>query len=110
MSRTFKSKVAGVTFEGRQTHIALLQGNEPCRIVPEPTNQYDPNALAVHIAIQPGEVVQVGYVPRDLALIVAPHLEGEAVMARLLEITGGFEKSDGEIASLGLLIEIEIPE
>jgi hypothetical protein len=107
--RTLHTKVAGVTFEGRQEHIARLKGNEPCRIVPEPTNPHDPNALAVHVAVE-GKVLHVGYVPRDLAKQVAPHLDGEAVMVNLLEITGGFTTWDGETAALGLLIEIEIPE
>ena len=49
-TRTLVSKVAGVTYEGRQDIIAKLSGAEPCRIVPEPDNKYDPSALAVHVA------------------------------------------------------------
>ena len=109
-TRTVISKVAGVTYENRQEIIQCLTGSEPCRIVPEPTNPYDSNALAVHVAMADGTVAHVGYIPRDLAAIIAPHLEGEAVMCRLTEITGGFEKGDGTIASLGLLIEVEYPD
>jgi hypothetical protein len=108
-TRTLICKVAGVTYDGRQSILAQLTGNEPCRVVPEPTNPYDANALAVHVAVN-GKVEHVGYVPRGLASEVAPHLEGEAVMVRIQEITGGFEKWDGEIASLGLQIVIEIPD
>jgi single-stranded-DNA-specific exonuclease len=104
------TKVAGVTYEGRQDIIAALKGNEPCRIVPEPENPYDPNALAVHVAVAPGVVRHVGFVPRDLAAQIAPHLEGEAVMVELTEITGGFETRYGDIAAYGLRIRIEIPD
>jgi single-stranded-DNA-specific exonuclease len=107
-TRTIVSKVAGVTYEGRQSIIALLRGDEPCRIVPEPTNAYDPNALAVHIATSDG-VKHVGFIPRELAKQIAPLLEGEAVMVRILEITGGFETGDGEIATYGLRIAIDVP-
>ncbi len=110
MTRTIITKVAGVTFDGRQEIISKLKGNEPCRISPEPSNKYDPNALAVHIAVAPGEIKHVGFVPRDLAAQIAPFLEGEQVMVRLLEIVGGFTTWSGERATLGLRIEIEIPD
>lgn len=109
MNKVVFSKVAGVTFEGRQAHIAKLCFNDPVRIVPEPENKYDANALAVHIAHE-GIVYHVGYVPRDLAAKIAPHLEGEAVMATIKDITGGFETRDGGTASLGLVIRVEYPD
>lgn len=102
-------KVAGVTFEGRQERIAKLVMSDPCRIVPEPENPYDANALAVHVA-HDGEVLHVGFVPRDLAAAIAPHLEGEAVMAAIQDITGGFELRNGETANYGLVIRVEIPD
>jgi len=110
MARTIVCRVAGVTFDGRQEIISQLKGNEPCRISPEPSNKFDPNALAVHVAMADGKVEHVGFVPRDLAAQIAPFLEGEAVMCKLLEIVGGFETHDGEIAALGLRIRIEIPD
>ena len=110
MTRTIITKVAGVTYEGRQDVIAKLHGDEPCRIVPEPTNPHDKNALAVMVAVAPGEVKHVGFVPRHLAAEIAPFLEGEQVMCELLEVTGGFEIEDGEIAARGLRIRIEIPD
>lgn len=108
-NRILNTKVAGVTFEGRQEYIAKLRGNEPCRIVPEPENPYDPNALAVHVACE-GRVYHVGYVPAIMAALVAPYLEGEALMVKIAEITGGFETRDGDTAALGLRIRIELPE
>lgn len=115
--RTLYTKVAGVTYEGRQQHLARLHGHEAVRIVPEPTNQHDPNALAVYVALGGGEgttptIVQVGYVPRELAAEIAPLLDGEAVMVAIHEITGGFEipGRDGEIANYGLILRVEVPE
>jgi hypothetical protein len=110
MTRTIITKVAGVSFEGRQDVIAKLHGDEPCRIVPEPSNPYDKNALAIHVAVAPGEIRHVGFIPRDLSAQIAPFLEGEQVMCTLLEITGGFETQNGERAALGLRIRIEIPD
>jgi hypothetical protein len=101
-------KVAGVTFEGRQSKIAKLKGDEPCRITPEPDNPYDSNALAVHVATANG-IEHVGYVPRDLAREIAPHLEGESIMVKIDEITGGFELFDGGIANYGLVLTVEVP-
>lgn len=109
-TRVLNCKVAGVSYEGRQDIIATLRGNEPCRIVPEPTNPYDVNALAVHIATADG-VRHVGFVPRAIAAEIAPYLEGESVMADIAEITGGFEINGGEeFAAYGLRIHIEIPD
>lgn len=101
-NRVLNTKVAGVTYEGRQDIIAALKGNEPCRIVPEPTNPYDPNALAVHVAVEQGVVKHVGYIPREMAAQIAPYLEGEALMVSLSEITGGFETQYGDTAAYGL--------
>lgn len=100
-------KVAGVTYESRQDIIAKLTGREPARIEPEPTNPYDPNALAVKVALVDGTIAHIGYIPRELAAKIAPLLEGENLMVRILEITGGFETRDGEIAAYGLRLEIK---
>ena len=108
-NKVLVTKVNGVTFEGRQAYLEKLHGNEPCRVVPEPENPYDPNALAVHVAHN-GDIYHVGYIPKELAAQIAPHLEGEAVMVKILEITGGFETYGGDRASLGLRLRIEVPE
>jgi HIRAN domain len=94
--------------EGRQAILARLHGGEPVKIEPEPDNVHDANALKVLVALD-GQVHHVGYIPRELAKDVAPHLEGESMVTKVLEVTGGFERWDGEIASLGLRVVIEIP-
>lgn len=108
-TRTMFVKVAGVTFDNRQAVIAQLAGGEPVKIVPEPDNRYDPNALAIHVALPGNGIQHIGYVPRDLAADFAPLLDGEAVIGRVSEVTGGFEKSDGSTASYGVIVAFEIP-
>lgn len=106
----YVTKVAGVTFEGRQEIIQRITKDMPCRLEPEPTNPFDENAIAVKVATAPGVVEHIGYVPKNLAAFVAPHLQGESIMVRIAEITGGFMKWSGELASLGVLIAIDLPD
>ncbi len=102
-------KVRGVTYEGRQEIIAKLTGDEPVRIVPEPDNPYDKNALAVFVASE-GEVCQMGYVPKENAALLAPFLEGEPLTGHIVAITGGFVKADNSLASYGVDVVFDLPE
>jgi len=108
-TRLVMVKVAGVTFEGRQELISLLTGNEAVKIVAEPKNKFDQNALAVHVS-RGGEILHIGYIPRDLAAQFAPLLQEEDVIGRIFKITGGFDKWDGSRASYGVIVEFEIPD
>lgn len=108
-TRFIMVKVAGVKFGGRQEIISQLTGKEAVKIVPEPDNPYDKNALAVHVAYAL-EVRHIGYVPSDMTKVFAPLLEGKDVIGRIFEITGGFEKWDGSRASYGVIVEFEIPD
>lgn len=108
-NRLILLKVTGVTFDGRQGIISMLTGREPVKIVAEPDNKFDKNALAIHVS-RGGEVSHIGYVPRDLAATFAPLLGGEDVIGRIFEINGGFEKWDGSRASYGVIVEFEIPD
>lgn len=107
-NRILNTRVAGVTFDGRQALIAQLTSNEPCRLEPEPDNKFDPNAIAVKVA-HDGEVWHIGYIPKEIAAEIAPHLEGEPIMCRIAEITGGFETYNGGTAALGIRLRIELP-
>ena len=100
--------VVGVTFEGRQQYIKKMHGDEPVRLEPEPLNPYDPNAIAVMVAF-PDAIHQIGYLPKDVAAMVAPHLDGESLMCNIAELTGGFELRDGQIAAFGVRLHVEIP-
>lgn len=108
--KTLIIKVAGVTFEGRQAKIARLTGFEPVQLVPEPTNQYDANAIAVHVATANEGIVHVGYVPRELAAELAELMQGESLVGSIEEITGGFESWSGRKSSYGLRVRVEVPD
>lgn len=101
----YTTKVAGVAMEGRQAILAEMYRGQAIQIRPEPNNPYDANALAVHIS----PTVKCGYIPRDVAASVVKQIP-EAVIGRVVDITGGFTTRDGEIAHLGLLIEFEIED
>lgn len=103
---TINTRIAGVMYEGRQAIIAQLNGDEPCRIEPEPQNPYDSNALRVMVSHE-GNLSHIGYVPKDVAAIIAPYLDGENLMVKIIELTGGFEMRDGDKANLGVRIRID---
>lgn len=107
--RTLHVKVVGVSYEGRQAHLARLVGNEPVRLVPEPTNKYDPNAIAVHIAVG-GEVLHCGYIPREIAAEIAPLMDGESFDCQISEVLGGFELFNGDTAAYGLRLVVQLPD
>jgi hypothetical protein len=48
-----------------------------CVLRRDPNNEYDPNAIEVHVV---GEAGHVGFVPADLARILAPMIEGGTVI------------------------------
>lgn len=111
-TKVLVSKVAGVTFEGRQEYIGLMVGNEVAMLKPEPDNKYDPNAIAVWVALPPyvePNPAKIGYIPREIAAEIAPFLDGENLICSVREIVGGFTRYDGEIATLGVVLEIEYP-
>ena len=95
----FFTKLAGVTFEGRQAVIARLSPGTPLRLERQPTNEYDPNACAIFEPL--GE--QVGFLNRTLAAELAPVIDaGVEYDVEVADITGG-----GEGESLGVNVLIE---
>jgi hypothetical protein len=109
MTSSLFFKVRGVTFEGRQEIIAKMIGDEPARIVAEPTNLYDANALAIHVATKDG-VKHIGYVPKENAAKFAPYLDGEPLTGYVIAITGGFLKADGSVVSYGVDVCFDMPD
>ena len=61
---TITTKVVGVSFEGRQTHISKLTPETKLYLVPEPDNIYDSNAIQV---IDENNN-RLGYIPKNQAL------------------------------------------
>ncbi len=66
----FDAKVAGVTQPGRQEAIRTLAPCDELVIEPEPSNPFDPNAVAVRTAT--GE--QIGYLDRRCAADITREL------------------------------------
>jgi hypothetical protein len=68
--------VAGVSFRADDVRDASFDPGERLRLVPEPANEHDPNAVAVW---NEARTLQAGYVPRE----VAPELAGDEVAVSL---------------------------
>jgi hypothetical protein len=71
--------VRGVSFGSRQEALRRLAGYAPEQvkafIVPEPSNRYDPHALAVMVMVQNGRGIYcLGYLPRERAGIATAFL------------------------------------
>lgn len=101
--------VRGVTFENRQETIAKIKAGDVARIIPEPSNPFDPQAHSVNVAFD-GAVRHIGYVPKELVSQVAEFFDGEEFDGVIEKITGGFEKRDGTTASLGVVVMFQIPD
>lgn len=93
-SRKLQTKVAGVTFEGRQNILALL-ATYPVNLIRvelyrEPQNPYDKNAVAVVATVSGRFKAKLGYLPASVASVVSAVLDkGLAVHAEQLRIVGG---------------------
>lgn len=79
--------------------------NKPVKLIPEPTNKHDKNAVQVIIA---GEVV--GYVPVDIAIEVKDILKNHEIKYISSFISGGEYKvaSVNDITKLDSLISIRV--
>lgn len=69
--------IVGSSFHHGAGHwIMKLRGGEQLRLQRDPKNQYDPNAISVHIFHQ-----CLGYVARGLAAELAPKMDAGLVIA-----------------------------
>lgn len=107
--RRIRSKVAGVTKEGRQRTIrAKCRAGDLLWFFHEPNNPKDVNAIQVRRVVKngtgPGQMAeQIGYVSRELAQDIAPHLDrGEVAIGQITQITGG----EAGRPSIGVNIEV----
>jgi HIRAN domain len=75
--------IVGMEFRKAVEIVAALQPGAPVTLVREPTNQYDPNAIAVWV-----EGKHVGYIPK----------KQNAVLAQFMDQTGSDASIDGEMA------------
>lgn len=87
-AESFHTKLAGVTFEGRQEVLERLASGDPLRLERQPANPYDTNAIAL---FDPrGE--QVGFFNKRLAAALAPIVDaGAEYDVEVTDVTGGLE-------------------
>lgn len=85
---SFHTKLAGVTFEGRQGTVSSLEPGAPLRLFRQPENPHDANAIAL---FDP-HGAQVGFLNRRLAAALAPVLDaGVEYDVEVSDVTGGEE-------------------
>lgn len=91
---SYHTKAVGVTFEGRQEVLAILTEDTPLRLVREPDNEYDPNAIAIEAKLD--EWKPVGYIAMLKNQTLANEMDaGTHVICKLASVTGGEEKNFG---------------
>src|SRR6266542_2955888 len=73
---------AGYYLRDAETGDPVRWSDPRVRVVPEPENEHDPNAVAIW---NEARTLQVGYVPRD----VAPELRGDEQAVSLWRVDGG---------------------
>ena len=79
------SKVVGSTFvEGGQERLASLNSNEELKLIEEPENPFDSNAIAVYHKDK-----RIGYLPKNTAVSVKELMEENDLVCKVSEVTGG---------------------
>lgn len=107
--RQLISKVSGVTYGTRQRALRKLEqyskGMINVTLERETSNAYDANAVRVMVNVGSGGKYHLGFIPRDLAALIAPLLDkGIQLATRFHGVTGGYERRD----TYGALIAIEV--
>ena len=102
-SETFEpvfTKVVGVTFEDRQAVCEQLHKGAALSLIREPDNYYDTNAIGV---LFKGK--KCGYISRDLAADLVDLIDGGLNLEAIVTEVNGFEKDNGFITSIVVLIQ-----
>lgn len=92
-------RAAGVTFENRQGLLCHLEkcpkANARILLFREPGNKHDANAIKI-LAATGAKRFQVGYVPKDVAAILAPLMDADKfIRIKNWHIIGGQGLSRG---------------
>lgn len=100
-ANVFSTRLAGVSYEGRQEHVEKMTKQTPLLLKREPRNPYDSNAIAV-FACFPNEEQKIGYIPKEIAKEMAEKMDaGEFVLVQFLEKKkeryNGVDYEQGEI-------------
>ncbi len=112
------SRVDAVGEQSYQAALSRLVGGKgedgwdcmvKARLVPEPTNRYDPNAVKVEV-----DGTLVGYMARDQAKAYQPtlrRLEAEnAVAVCEAHVVGGWGRSGGDEGFFGIWLDLAGPK
>lgn len=87
----FNTKVVGVTFENRQDVLSSLEVGTELKLVRQPQNEYDVNAIAVTLY----DGTQIGFLNKHLAKALAPVIDaGTGYDAAVSALTGGPQHSN----------------
>jgi hypothetical protein len=81
MATQISLKIAGVTFEGRQGILKTLyesKAKPDVRLIQEPTNPYDPNAVKVEFKVAE-EWRHVGYIEKKVSEEVTKSLQDGSI-------------------------------
>ena len=88
----FHTKLAGVSFEGRQDTIAGLHVGLDLTLERQPNNEHDRNAIAVRYG-----ALQLGFIKRGIAKHLAPQIDnGARYRARIESLTGALREPQGD--------------
>ena len=103
-----KTRIAGISFDNRdgtrrQDHARLVRKGDVLTLRREPENPYDANAIAVCWVDRDGVALQLGYVPRPLAMLLAPLVDEGAQLSAKVIRTGG-----GGLQQVGVRMQIDI--
>ena len=95
---TVTLNVRGVTFDNRQKYLALVHANQynGVRVVQDPDNEYDPNA--VRVEVRTADITTrgvgwhlIGFVPKEDAEAVGALIE-QGVLIKVKLFVGTWEK------------------
>ena len=91
---THNLDVIGLNFRWKKENRAVLAATVAkgsitgIRLVREPDNQYDPNAVAVYLPERLYDGKQLGYIGRESAAILAPKLDAGTLVAESVMLLG----------------------
>ena len=100
----YETRVAGVTFENRIVVVRTMSIDDTVKLRREPENEYDPNAIQVLTT----DSRELGYVPRDLAQLVAGSIDtaGGEISGRVVSV----QKGDLPSNHLSLSVSFQIDQ
>lgn len=82
------TRVAGVSFDGRQELISILTKDSPVSLVREKDNKFDKNAISVEV-VDWGGKLKIGYIPKSVNSILAKDMDnGLKFVAKITSIIG----------------------